>query len=75
MSKEFCFKSDWIDACLVKHSSAMTPYEPGYHTIQWDGRNRDGAAVGSGIYLYRLETASPGNHQKEVMTRRMTLLK
>jgi hypothetical protein len=29
--------------------------EPGEHKARWDGRNGEGALVGSGIYFYRLE--------------------
>ncbi len=32
--------------------------EAGVHTIQWAGRNDQGRAVGSGIYLYRLIAGS-----------------
>ncbi|MCP4708171.1 MAG: hypothetical protein GY869_06075, partial [Planctomycetes bacterium] len=63
-----------ITGRLVKTLLDDEPIEPGYHTVQWDGRNREGMAVGSGIYLYRLESVSL-NNQKEVMIRRMTLLK
>ena len=41
----------------------------GIHEVQWNGRNRAGLPVASGVYLYRLEAA--GN----VITRRMVLLK
>lgn len=30
--------------------------EPGYHQIQWDGRNASGRGVPSGIYIARLVT-------------------
>ncbi|MBN2092230.1 Ig-like domain-containing protein [candidate division KSB1 bacterium] len=41
----------------------------GFYTIQWDGTNREGVSVASGIYIYRLQV---GNF---VQTRRMVLLK
>ncbi|MCP4708749.1 MAG: hypothetical protein GY869_09000, partial [Planctomycetes bacterium] len=63
-----------ISGRLVKTLLDNEPYQPGYHSIQWNGCNGNGATAGSGIYLYQLETVSPKN-QKEVMTRRMTLLK
>jgi parallel beta-helix repeat protein len=42
---------------------------PGMHTVQWDGRDRRGAIVSSGVYFYRLTT--PGH----VKTRKMVLMK
>ena len=41
----------------------------GTHRIEWDGRDEHGRPVGSGVYLYRLDT-SMGS-----ASRRMTLLK
>jgi hypothetical protein len=40
----------------------------GEHAVRWTGRDDHGAAVGSGLYLYRLEA------EGRVLTRRMTLL-
>ncbi|MCP4710877.1 MAG: hypothetical protein GY869_19825 [Planctomycetes bacterium] len=54
---------------LVKTLIDHEPYQPGYHTVQWDGRNRDGTAVGSGVYLYQLDAGDV------IQTKRMTLLK
>jgi hypothetical protein len=31
------------------------PVDPGRHAVVWDGRDNSGAAVSSGVYLYRLE--------------------
>ncbi len=45
----------------------MTP--AGKHEVTWSGRNDDGEAVASGVYLYRLRT------DESVETRRMVLLK
>jgi hypothetical protein len=44
-------------------------YEAGRHEVVWDGRNRNGVAVPSGVYLYRLRAAN------QVTARRMVLLK
>jgi len=41
----------------------------GNHRIEWDGRDAGGQALGSGVYLYRLQSV------EGVLTRRMTLVK
>ncbi len=43
--------------------------EAGEHHLQWDGRNRSGQAVSSGVYFYRIAT------QNKKMTKQMVLLK
>ncbi len=30
------------------------PIKPGYHRVEWDGRDGHGSAVGSGLYFYRV---------------------
>ena len=40
--------------CLVRLMLDDT-LEPGAHVAIWDGRNDQGAEVGSGIYFYRLD--------------------
>ena len=30
-------------------------YEAGYHTVRWDGKDNNGNAVSSGVYLYHLQ--------------------
>lgn len=45
--------------------------KPGTHRVAWDGRDDNGVAVGSGVYLYRL--AVDGGRWEE--TRRMMLLR
>jgi len=42
---------------------------PGLQTVQWDGRDMNGNAVGSGVYFYRLLTG------KTVLTKKMVMLK
>jgi hypothetical protein len=36
-------------------------YQPGYHLVRWDGKNRYGNAVSSGMYIYTIIS----NHYKE----------
>jgi len=43
--------------------------DSGYHAVIWEGKNQDGIAVPSGIYLYRLQ-AGPA-----VLTKKLTLIK
>jgi len=31
------------------------PYEAGYHRVRWDGKEKNGKTVASGIYLYQLQ--------------------
>ena len=45
--------------------------EPGYYTVQWDGRDHNGSEVASGIYFYRISVADGGWQD----IRRMVLLK
>lgn len=33
-------------------------YEAGRHSVVWDGRDADGGAVASGIYIYELRTGA-----------------
>jgi hypothetical protein len=44
---------------------------PGYHEIEWDGRNQDGNAVGNGNYFYQIRAKS----NKTVLERNGKLLK
>ena len=37
---------------------------PGRHTVRWDGRDMQGQAVASGVYLVRLETSSEVQSRK-----------
>lgn len=41
----------------------------GYHKVVWDGKNNFGVTVGSGLYVYRLQTG------KNVLARKMMFLK
>lgn len=41
----------------------------GFWAVEWDGRNDNGDPVGSGVYLYRLETPSHTQARKLVIVR------
>jgi flagellar hook assembly protein FlgD len=43
--------------------------EAGYHSVIWDGRNDEGNAVASGVYIYRFEAG------KFTRTMKLMLLK
>ncbi len=45
------------------------PQRAGMHTLQWDGRDANGQAVASGVYLYRLRSGG------QVQVRRMVVLR
>ncbi|MFQ6092533.1 MAG: FlgD immunoglobulin-like domain containing protein [bacterium] len=45
------------------------PKEPGYYTVQWDGKDRYGDDVASGVYFYRLTAAEFGQTRKMVVLR------
>lgn len=47
--------------------------DTGLYSIEWDGKNEYGNAVGSGIYFYRIQVS--GNGSNFVITRKMLLLK
>ncbi len=46
-----------------------SPAPAGLTRLRWDGRSDNGASVSSGVYFYRLETAT------SALTRKMTLLR
>lgn len=41
----------------------------GYHSVNWDGRNEDGRAVSSGIYIYRLKAGAFTQSRKMMLLR------
>jgi hypothetical protein len=57
-----------VDGVLVK-TIVDQPFGPGPHDVAWDGRNRLGESVSSGVYFYTLRA---GMHS---VTKKMTLLK
>jgi hypothetical protein len=61
---------------LGEEVAAIQPglMEAGYHQITWNGKDKQGRELASGIYLYRLEAqASSGKHF--LQTRKMNLLR
>lgn len=54
---------------LIATLEESVPKSAGFHHISWDGRNRNGNPVPSGIYLYHLRT------EKFSRIRKMTLTK
>jgi len=61
--KVFNIQGKQIATLLNEHRKS------GNHTITWDGKDKNGREVASGVYYYRLET--PFN----VATQKMTLLR
>jgi hypothetical protein len=44
-------------------------YSPGYHSISWNGRDRNGVSVSSGIYFYKMQSG------KFISTKKMIYLR
>ncbi|MCP4568634.1 MAG: T9SS type A sorting domain-containing protein [FCB group bacterium] len=44
-------------------------FNAGQHTVTWDGRNQDGRAVASGIYLYRMVSEEFSSTRKMILLR------
>ena len=42
---------------------------PGQYDVRWDGRDRSGRRVNSGMYLYRLKTGSRSESRKMLLLR------
>jgi flagellar hook assembly protein FlgD len=58
---------DAAGALVTRLDGGIEP--AGAHAIKWDGRDRAGKGVASGVYFYRLDG------MPEVEARRMVLLK
>ncbi len=43
--------------------------QPGYHTFEWDGTNRNGHPVSSGIYFYQLQAGKTALMHKMILLR------
>jgi hypothetical protein len=53
----------WVETLVDSRTSA------GVHTVTWDGTNRYGDRVGSGVYFVRMEAGSTTETQKVVLVR------
>jgi hypothetical protein len=58
-----------LSGALIRNLITGKIQGPGWFTADWDGLDQDGRAVGSGVYLYRIET---GDYAE---TRRLTLIR
>ncbi len=45
------------------------PEVAGYHEVVWDGTNKSGDEVASGVYFYRIEAGSFVNSRKMVLVK------
>jgi flagellar hook assembly protein FlgD len=44
---------------------------PGFHQINWDGRDDFGDEIARGIYLYKIQVNSPASKQKDTFIGKM----
>jgi flagellar hook assembly protein FlgD len=42
-------------------------YEPGHHSVVWNGTDGNGRSVGSGVYLYRIVAGAHNATKKMVL--------
>ncbi|MFQ6614376.1 MAG: FlgD immunoglobulin-like domain containing protein, partial [Fidelibacterota bacterium] len=47
----------------------------GFYQVTWNGRNRDGVAVSSGLYFYQIRVENSDGKHRYISTRRCVLLK
>jgi flagellar hook assembly protein FlgD len=45
------------------------PQNPGTKRVFWDGRDKDGNPVSSGVYVYRIEANNYSQAKKMILTR------
>jgi len=49
--------------------------EAGFKQVEWDGKNRHGKAVASGVYIYRLNARSLNGGGKFIQSKKMVLIR
>lgn len=54
---------------------ANAPFQAGYQTLRWDGRDQSGNAVAAGIYLYQIIATGANGEVKFSATKRMAFVK
>jgi len=58
---------DLLGRCIALLTDRV--HEPGYYTVQWDGKDNTGNEAPSGIYLYRLEANGKQHVRKMIKLR------
>jgi hypothetical protein len=58
-----------LSVSTLPNPFSKEPKAAGYHVTIWDGRNKNGVVVASGVYVYRLQAGSL------VMTKKMAVVK
>lgn len=51
----------------IVRTLADKTFPAGHHSVEWDGRNANGRAAGSGVYFYRLRAAGRSEAKKMVI--------
>ncbi len=46
-----------------------TPYVAGFHSVRWDGKDRNGSPVSSGVYLYQIQAGEFSQARKMSLIR------
>jgi len=54
---------------------ANAPFQAGYQTLRWDGRDQSGNAVAAGVYLYQIIATGENGAVKFSDTKRMAFVK
>jgi hypothetical protein len=49
--------------------------EAGFYDVQWDGRNKNGVQLATGVYIYRMTAETIDSRERFLMNKRMILVK